>query len=129
MAGWSGATPPSTRAGTVAPVPYTWFTPQRPYHEPSASCWSSSQAVASRPRVLEPAQGEHDLGGVVHVGVVDVGELEGPPAGRQLRPADRPVAAAADLLVQQPVAGGQQRGVVALHAGVGEGDDRQRGVP
>ena len=49
--------------------------------------------VQPRALALDAAQREHDLGGVVDVGVVDVGELERPAAGRELRARDRPVAA------------------------------------
>ena len=48
------------------------------------------------------AQREHDLGGVVDVGVVVVRELKGPAADGELGPADRPVAADAHLLAEQP---------------------------
>ncbi len=33
-------------AGTTPPVPYTWLAPQRPNHEPSASCAFSSHTTA-----------------------------------------------------------------------------------
>ena len=75
------------------------------------------------------AQGEHDLGGVVDVGVVVVGELERPAARLELGPAHRPVARHQDLLAQQPVGGRDERGIVGRHAGVGQRDRRQRRVP
>jgi hypothetical protein len=77
----------------------------------------------------DPAQREHDLGGVVDVGVVVVVELERPPAGRQPGPLDRPVAGADDLLPEHPVGGLDQLGVVGGHARVGERDGREAGVP
>ena len=67
---------------------------------PSELCMPSSQRSASFDRRFTApvaaghgSQGEHHLGGVVDVGVVDVGELERPAAGLQLRAAHRPVAA------------------------------------
>ncbi len=79
--------------------------------------------------VPDPFEGEDDLGGVVHVGVDVVVELEGPAARGQVGPAHGPVAGAQDLLVQQPVGGLHQRRVVGGHAGVGEGGHGQAGVP
>src|SRR5256886_8623504 len=42
IAGWSDGTPQASSAGSAAPVPYRWLTPQRPNHEPSSSCSASS---------------------------------------------------------------------------------------
>ena len=65
----------------------------------------------------DPAQREHDLGGVVDVGVVVVVELERPAARGQPGPAHRPVAADPDLLAEQPVgAAPHERGSVGRHA-------------
>ena len=69
-------------------------------------------------------QRQHDLRGVVDVGVVDVGELERPTARRQSRSRDRPVAADRDLLAEQPSRGADERGMIVGQAAVAERDDR-----
>ena len=76
-----------------------------------------------------PAQGQHDLGGVVGVGVVVVVELEGPAARGQGGPADLPVARAADLLAEHPSRGADQGRVIGGQARVGQADHGQHGVP
>ena len=55
------------------------------------------------------SQCHHDLGGVVDVGVVGVGELERPAAGLERRTPHRPVAATEDLL------GSISQSAAALH--------------
>ena len=71
-----------------------------------------ARAIAARRRArsrrLDAQQREHDLGGVVDVGVVVVGELERPAAGRSAGPPHRPVAAHVYLLVEQPLGGAQR---------------------
>ncbi len=90
---------------------------------------SIAPAIRSGSRVLDRAQREHDLGGVVDIRVVDVGELERPSPGRERGTAYRPVATAGDLLAEQPIGGSDDRLVVAGDAGVGQRDQGQRGVP
>src|SRR5215831_6797983 len=75
------------------------------------------------------AQRERDDDGVVHVGVEVVVELEGPAAGREVRPAHGPVALDRDLLVDQPVGGLDQRRVFGAEAGVPEREHGEAGVP
>ncbi len=82
-----------------------------------------------RPRVPDPGEGEHDLGGVVGVRVVAVVEPEGPPARGQAGTVHGPVPAMADLLGQQPVGGLDQGRGVRGEAGVGQRDHGQGGVP
>ena len=102
---------------------------------PSLDCIPASQAsprsmAAWFLRALAgPAQREHDLGGVVGVGVVVVVELERPAARGQVRPAHLPVARAADLLAEHPARGAGQRGVIGGQARVGQRDHGQHGVP
>ena len=62
-----------------------------------------------------PMQREHDLGGVIDVGIVDVGELERPAAGVKSGSAttSRPDG---DLLAEQPFGGPHHRRVVAGNA-------------
>ena len=48
MHGEEVLTPAAISAGTAAPVPYTWLTPQRPNHEPSGSWLSISQRTPRR---------------------------------------------------------------------------------
>ena len=49
--GSSPASPIAIRAGTAAPVPYTWLIPQRPNHDPSSSCCANSH-FSARPSRL-----------------------------------------------------------------------------
>ena len=79
--------------------------------------------------VGHPAQRQPHLRGVVDVRVQVVGELERPAAGREIRPAHRPVAGHRDLLAQQPVGGPPHRRAVRGFARVEQADDGQRGVP
>ena len=72
---------------------------------------------------------EHDLGGVVDVGVVVVGEFEGPAARGQRRPADGPVARDGDLLGEQVARRRDEHRVTRSETGVGEGGDGQGRVP
>ena len=58
----------------------------------------SRRWAAVRLGMVDAYQRQHDLGRVVDVGVVVVCELERPAAGREPRPAHRPVAGVADLL-------------------------------
>ena len=88
------------------------------------------RAAARRgPPRVHAQQREHDLRGVIDVGVVDVGELERPATRLELRPAHRPVAPNADLLAEQPVGGAHECGILRGHAGVLQRHDRERGVP
>src|SRR5438445_11741748 len=48
--GCSDGTPHASSAGSAAPVPYRWLTPQRPNHDPSCSCSDRSHAS---PRAVE----------------------------------------------------------------------------
>ena len=73
-----------------------------------------------------------DHRGVVHVGVVVVGVLEGPSAGRHVRAAHRPVAPHVQYLpLGQPLARRLHRGAghVAAEPGFGHGHAGERGVP
>jgi hypothetical protein len=64
-------------------------------------------------------QRERDDGRVVDVGVEVVLELEGPAAGRELRPAHRPVAAGiGHLLSQEPLGRSDERGMLGPEARV-----------
>ena len=93
---------------------------------PSRDCMPTTQAHAAldgaprrRRRRGDAAQREHDLGGVVDVGVAVVGELERPAARRRAsgrRTAQSP--RHADLLAQQPVGRAGTARVVGRHAGV-----------
>ena len=82
-------------------------------------------------RVPDPqlAEGERDHGRVVDVRVEVVLELEGPAAGRELGPADRPVALDRDLLREQVLARLDELRVVGRHAGGTEREDGETRVP
>ena len=74
--------------------------------------------------MLDAPERQHDLCGVVHVGVVRVGELERPPAGFEPRPAHRPVAGHPHLVPEQEVGRPNEGRIVGRDPGVGERDDR-----
>ena len=82
-----------------------------------------------RRRDDRPLQREDDLGGVVDVWIVDVGELKRPAARFQVGPTHRPVAAFEDLLVEQPIGAADHRRVIAGDTGVMERDQREARVP
>ena len=74
-------------------------------------------------------QREHDLGGVVDVGVDVVGELEGPAGRVEIGSLHRPVAAHADLFGEHPADAARDGRVVDRHARVEQRDDGEAGVP
>ena len=76
-----------------------------------------------------PREGEHDLGGVVDVGVDVVGELEGPAGRGEVGPAYRPVAGHRDLLIEQPLDGLVHDRVGRLGARVEQAGEGEAGVP
>ena len=105
---------------------------------PSAHCIPISHSTASSTAVVDAlgigmagaAQGQRDHRGVVDVGVVDVRVLERPTAAGQVRPPHGPVAGdVGDLTVKQPLGRAHERRIAGLQAGVGQRDQRQRGVP
>ena len=74
------------------------------------AAWSAWAATA---HALER---EHHLGGVVDVGVVVVGELEGPAAGRSCGRATDQSPLLGDLLAEQPLGRPDHRRVLARAA-------------
>ena len=74
-------------------------------------------------------QRHQDLGRVIRIRVEIILELERPAAGLHAPYLHLPVAAAQDLLAQQPAARPHQRRVVRRQARVQEPDHRQRRVP
>ena len=85
---------------------------------PSAASEATRSAVPSAGRARRRAS--PTIGGVVDVRVVVVLELEGPAAGREVRPSDSPVAPHGDLLVEQPARRRAAGRVVGGDAGVGQ---------
>ncbi len=80
--------------------------------------------------MVDPTERQRADRRVIDVGVVDVVVLERPPARSQARAPHRPVARHVEYLsVEQPVGGAHQRRVVAVQAGVGQRQHRERGVP
>ena len=67
--------------------------------------------------------------GVVHVGIPVVEKLEGPAAGLQVGPFNRPIAALQDLMVDQPLRRVAQRRMLRRKAGIDQRLGRERGVP
>jgi len=97
---------------------------QRPGHTPPAG------GIGQRPGTgIGSAQGHHDLGRVVDVGVVVVGELERPASGLEVGTTHRPVARHPDLVREQPIGRRGECRVIRWCAGVGERDHGQGRVP
>ena len=69
------------------------------------------------------------LRGVVGVGIKLVVELEVPAAGLGVGNLHGPVALVANLFGEHPIHGLEQARVVALHAGLAQGEDRLRRIP
>ena len=79
--------------------------------------------------VVDLAEGEQNLRGVVGVGIKLVVELEVPAAGLGLGNLHGPVALVADFFGEHPVGGLDHARIVARHAGFAERVDGLRGIP
>ena len=91
---------------------------------------SATGRATPRPRSAALEQGEHDDGGVVDVRDRCRCRTRTPSRrNSSQRHLDLPVAAAADLLGEQPVDGAPQRRMVARDAGLAQREHRPRGVP
>ena len=111
-----------------APAAVAAIAAPRPIRAPASNVAASPRGLAARPRrPPDPWPSPH--GGVVDVGIMGVGVLEGPAAGAHVAAAARPVALdVEDLQRRQPVeprAGAASRSRRRPPAGV----RRERGVP
>ncbi len=129
-------TAPKSQNGSL-PIRPLVLSASKAAHPPSRDCMptthctprSTASASAGVPSAVAPAQREHDLRGVVDVGVDVVGELESPAGRGELGPAHRPVAGHPDLLLEQPVGGPAHDRVVRRRARVEQAGDGEAGVP
>src|SRR5258708_31033361 len=78
MGGLPGRTPAAISAGTTAPVPYTYFAPQRPNQDPSLSCALSSQATPRRAARLPARPSAASASTVCAVTSADGGSMTSP---------------------------------------------------